>query len=140
THRDPVSVTTSMVTMLAYTARMSHDRVDVEGIGRYWADRLERMLRRCAEDRDALPAGQTIDVHFDEFMADDLAMVARVYDLAGQPFDDTARTAMTRFMAEHPRGKFGAVEYDLAGLGLERAALRRQMNFYTERFGVTPES
>jgi hypothetical protein len=140
THRDPVSVTTSMVTMLAYTARMSHDRVDVEGIGRYWADRLERMLRRCAEDRDALPAGQTIDVHFDAFMADDLAMVARVYDLAGQPLDDTARGAMTGFMADHPRGKFGAVEYDLAGLGLERAALRRQMGFYTERFGVTPES
>ena len=113
THRDPVSVTTSMVTMLAYTARMSRDRVDVEGIGRYWADRLERMLRRCAEERDVLPAGQTIDVHFDEFMADDLAMVARVYDLAGQPLDDGARSAMTRFMADHPRGKFGAVEYDL---------------------------
>jgi hypothetical protein len=140
THRDPVSVTTSMVTMLAYTARMSRDRVDAEGIGRYWADRLERMLRRCAEDRDVLPGGQTIDVHFDAFMADDLAMVARVYDLAGQPLDDTARAAMARFMADHPRGKFGAVEYDLAGLGLDRAALRRQMDFYTERFGVTRES
>ena len=29
------------------------------------------------------PADQTIDVHFDEFMADDMAMVARVYDVAG---------------------------------------------------------
>jgi hypothetical protein len=140
THRDPVSVTTSMVTMLAYTARTSRDRVDVGGTARYWADRLERMLRRCAEERDVLPAGQTIDVHFDAFMADDLAMVARVYDLAGQPLDDTARAAMTRFMADHPRGKFGAVEYDLAGLGLDPTALRRQMDFYTERFGVTRES
>jgi hypothetical protein len=140
THRDPVSVTTSMVTMLAYTARTSRDRVDVEGTARYWADRLEHMLRRCAEERDVLPAGQTIDVHFDAFMADDLAMVSRVYDLAGQPLDDTALAAMTRFMADHPRGKFGAVEYDLAGLGLDRAALRRQMDFYTERFGVTRES
>jgi len=140
THRDPVSVTTSMVTMLAYTARMSHDRVDVVGIARYWADRLERMLRSCAEERDALPAGQTIDLHFDEFMADDLAMVERVYDLAGQPLDDTARAAMTRFMADHPRGKFGAIAYDPAGLGLDPARLRRQMGFYTERFGVTRES
>jgi hypothetical protein len=140
THRDPVSVTTSMVTMLAYTARMSHDRVDVVGIGRYWADRLQRMLRRCAEERDVLPAGQTIDVHFDEFMADDLAMVARIYDLAGQPFDDGARAAMTRFMAEHPRGKFGAIAYDRAGLGLDTVDLRRQTDFYTGRFGVTRES
>ena len=88
THRDPVSVTASMVTMLAYTARLTRDRVDVEGIGHYWADRLERMLGRCAAERDVLPADQTIDVHFDEFMADDLAMVGRVYELAGQPLDD----------------------------------------------------
>jgi hypothetical protein len=140
THRDPVSVTTSMVTMLAYSSRLSRDRVDVEGIGHYWADRLERMLRRCAEERDVLPAAQTIDVHFDAFMADDVATVARVYDLAGQTLDDTARAAMTRFMADHPRGKFGAVEYDLAAFGLERPALRRQMDFYVERFGVTRES
>jgi hypothetical protein len=140
THRDPVSVTTSMVTMLAYSARLSRDRVDVERIGRYWADRLELMLRRCAEERDVLPTARTIDVRFDTFMADDLAMVARVYDLAGQPFDDTAFTAMTRFMADHPRGKFGAVEYNLAEFGLERPALRQQMDFYTERFGVTRES
>jgi hypothetical protein len=140
THRDPVSVTTSMVTMLAYSSRLSRDSVDVEGIARYWADRLELMLRRCAEERDALPAAQTIDVHFDEFMADDVAMVARVYNLAGQPLDEAARSAMTRFMADHPRGKFGAIEYDMAQLGLERPALRRQMDFYTERFGVTRES
>ncbi len=140
THRDPVSVTTSMATMLAYSSRLSRDRVDVEGIGRYWADRLESMLRRCAEEHDYLPAGQTIDVHFDAFMADDLAMVARVYELAGRPLDDTARSAMTRFMADHPRGKFGAVEYDLAAFGLDYGALRRQMDFYTKRFGVTRES
>jgi hypothetical protein len=66
-------------------------------------------------------------------------MVARVYELAGQPLDDDACSAMTRFTAEHPRGKFGAVEYDLAALGLDPVALRRQMDFYTERFGVTRE-
>ncbi len=91
THRDPVSVTASMVTMLAYSARLTRDHVAVEGIGDYWANRLELMLGRCAEDHDVLPADQTIDVHFDEFMADDMAMVARVYELAGQPLDERAR-------------------------------------------------
>ena len=110
THRDPVSVTASMVTMIAYTARLTRDRVDLEGMGGYWADRLERMLRRCADERDALPADRTIDVRFDEFMADDLAMVARVYDLAGQPLDGRAREAMASFMAAHPRGRHGAVD------------------------------
>lgn len=140
THRDPVSVTASMVTMIAYTARLTRDHVDVEGIGRYWADRLERMLRRCAEERGALPAERTIDVHFDEFMADDLAMVARVYELAGQPLDDRSRVAMASFMDAHPRGRHGAVLYDLGQFGLEPAERRRALSFYTDRFGVTLES
>ena len=140
THRDPVSVTTSMLTMIAYTARLARDRVDVEGIGRYWSDRLERMLRKSAAEHDALPAQQTVDVHFDEFMADDLAVVQRVYEVAGQPLDEAARTAMAAFMAEHPRGRFGTIEYDLAPFGLDRAERRRALSFYTERFGVAEES
>ena len=67
-----------------------------------------------------LPAGQTIDVRFDEFMADDVAMVERIYALAGQPFTAEARAAMEAFMADHPRGKFGGVVYDLADFGLDR--------------------
>jgi hypothetical protein len=140
THRDPVTVTASMVTMIAYTARLTRDRVDVEGMGSYWADRLERMLRRCAEERDVLPADRTIDLHFDEFMADDLAMVGRVYELAGQPLDAPAKDSMATFMAAHPRGLNGAVAYDLSQFGLDAAERRRALAFYTERFGVTSES
>jgi hypothetical protein len=140
THRDPVSVTSSMITMLAYSARLSRDRVDLAGIGSYWADRLERMLRRCADDRDLLPAGRTIDVHFDEFMADDVGMVERIYRLAEQPFDEPARAAMRAFMVEHPRGRHGTVEYDLEPFGLHHEERRRALAFYVDRFGVTPES
>ena len=82
THRDPVNIVTSMATMVAYTARMNVDTVEPAVLGNYWADRIEVMLRACVRDRDLLPADQTIDVRFDEFMADDLAMVRRIYELA----------------------------------------------------------
>jgi hypothetical protein len=140
THRDPVSVTASMVMMLAYSARLTRDEVDVVGIGNYWADRLVRMLHACAEGHDVLPDAQTIDVHFDEFMADDMAMVGRVYELAGQPMDDRARSAMAAFMDAHPRGKYGAVAYDLAEFGLDPTERRKALAFYTDRFGVSLES
>ncbi|MFL6241902.1 MAG: sulfotransferase family protein, partial [Acidimicrobiia bacterium] len=140
THRDPVSVTTSVATMITYTARLSHERVDPHFIGGYWADRIERMLQSCTDERDVLPAGQSIDVLFDEFMADDVAMVHRIYDLAGQPMTDGARAAMQSFMDEHPRGKFGGIKYDLADFGLDPAERRRALRFYTDRFGVTEES
>jgi hypothetical protein len=139
THRDPVSVTASMATMVAYSARMSHRQVDVPGVSRYWQDRLTRMLRRCVDDRDGLPAGQSIDVRFDQFMADDMAMVQRIYHLAGQPMTDTGRAAMDAFMAEHPRGRYGAVRYDLDALGLDREEVRRRFAFYADRFHLTEE-
>src|ERR1700689_2345046 len=98
-------------------------------MGNYWADRLERMLRRCADERGVLPADRTIDVHFDEFVADDLAMVARVYDLAHQPLEQRALKSMARFMDAHPRGRYGSVDYDLSQFGLEAAERRRALAF-----------
>jgi hypothetical protein len=139
THRDPVTVTASMVTMVGYSARLGHDEVDLEWIGAYWSDRLERMLRSCVEQRDLLPTGQSIDVHFQEFMEDDMAMVRRIYALAGQPLSDEAESAMARFMDANPRGRNGAVIYDLAQFGLDAEQLRRTFAFYTERFGVAAE-
>ena len=139
THRDPVSVTTSVATMITYTARLSHERVDPHFIGDYWADRITRMLRSCADERDVLPADQSIDVHFDEFMADDVAMVERIYGLAGQPMTDTTRAAMQSFMEDHPRGKFGGIVYDLADFGLDAGERRDALRFYTDRFDVTAE-
>ena len=128
-----------MLTMIAYTARLTRDQVDLEAIGNYWSDRLERMLRRCAK-RDVLPADRTIDVRFDQFMADDLAMVARVDNLAGQPLEERSRKAMASFMAAHPRGRHGGVTYDVAEFGLDSAERRRALSFYTDRFGVTAEA
>jgi len=139
THRDPVSVTTSMVTMLAYSARLGHDVVDLPWIADYWLDRLQRMLKACVQSRDVLPASQSIDVHFDEFMRDDVEMVRRIYDLAGQPFSNEAQAAMTTFMAEHPRGRHGGIIYDPAQFGFDRALVTKSFRFYTDRFGVSQE-
>ncbi|MCP5065862.1 MAG: sulfotransferase, partial [bacterium] len=46
THRDPVSVVASAVTMLAYGDRIRRKRVDPHAVAEYWVDRVERLLRR----------------------------------------------------------------------------------------------
>ncbi|MFN8546225.1 MAG: sulfotransferase [Candidatus Binatia bacterium] len=139
THRDPVSVTVSMATMVAYTARMYVERPDPIAIGGYWSARVEDLLTACVRDHHLLPAERSIDVRFDEFMADDVGTVERVYALARQPMTPTARAAMNGFMAEHPRGKHGAVVYALADFGLDATERRAALRFYSERFGVPSE-
>jgi hypothetical protein len=140
THRDPVSVIRSAITMLGYGDRMRRRRVDLEGLAAYWTARVEQLLGACVRDRDKLPAEQTLDVLFHEFMADDVGMVARIYERAGLPMTREARAQLDAFMAEHPRGKHGQLRYDLRGdFGIEPAELRRRFDFYLERFPVRVE-
>jgi len=113
THRDPLRITASLCTTITYGARMQARRVDARMLGRYWAARTEDLLRASVEQRVHLPEKQTFDLHFQEFMKDDLAMVERVYTFAQQPLSDPARTAMQAFLAENPRGKHGTVIYSL---------------------------
>jgi hypothetical protein len=47
THRDPVSVIASAVTMLAYGDRVRRTRVDPPAVAQYWIDRVERLLLAC---------------------------------------------------------------------------------------------
>jgi hypothetical protein len=139
THRDPVRVTASMCTMAAYGLRMSRSRIDVKRTGRYWADRIEQMLRASVEGRALVPASQVIDVLFHEFMADDLGTVERVYAFFGEPFAPPARAAMRAYLEAHARGRLGAIDYRLEDFGLDAGERRRALRFYQERFGVPDE-
>lgn len=134
THRDPVDVSVSMATMMTYTMRMSVDVVDVQTVASYWIGRIDEMLSACLRDHDKLPAERTIDVRFDEFMADDLAMVQRVWDVAGYCPDARSRRAVADYLAGHTRGRLGSVDYRPADLGLDRDELRARFAPYVERF------
>jgi hypothetical protein len=140
THRDPVHVIQSAITMLAYGARIRRTRIDLADIAAYWIDRIDRLLRACVRDRDRVPASQSQDVLFHEFMAGDVAMVARVYEVADLPMTPAARARLDAFMAENPRGKHGRVVYDLRGdFGVDPDEVRRRFAFYFERFPVRVE-
>lgn len=138
THRDPVAVLQSAITMLAYGDRSRRTRIDLPGLAETWIARIETMLRRCVEQRDLLP--RALDVPFHEYMADQLGTIARVYALADLELTPAARTRITTYLAANPRGKHGQVVYDLAGdFGVNVPALRERFSFYTERFGVKHE-
>ena len=135
THRDPVAVLQSIVTMLAYAQRMGRHRVDVEGLVATWTDRVEQLLDAGVRDQHVF-AGQSVDVRFDDFMADNLGSVEAIYAVAGLSNTDSVRTTLTRFIDDHPRGKHGRVTYDPDVLRLDPVALRRRFASYLTRFGM----
>ncbi len=140
THRDPVSVVVSTITMLCYGERLRSKKPDPERMAAYWIDRIEHLLRRCVEDRELVPEAQSIDVLFHEFMKDDIATVERIYDLADLSMTPETRAQLDRYMDANPRGKHGRIVYDLSGdFGIEPEALRERFSFYYERFPVELE-
>jgi hypothetical protein len=139
THRDPVSVMVSMSTMVAYSARTSLSPVDPHRIAGYWADRLETMLNAAMRDRELLPADQSTDILFGDFMADDVGTVRRIYELADQPFSGAAETAIRGYIDTHQRDRHGKVVFEPERLGLDLPARRQAMRPYSERFAVPDE-
>ena len=140
THRDPISVMVSMGTMVSYSARTSLSPVDPVAISNYWADRLDDMLNAAMRDRALLGGPESsLDIRFDEFMADDLGIIERIYALADQPFDDSARSAMQSYIDTHERDRFGKVIYDADQIGIDVPTRRDQMRAYSERFAIPDE-
>ncbi len=134
THRDPVPVALSMIAMITYSARMHRSAVPVERIAASWIDRLDQMLTALVRDRDAIGPDRSIDVRFDDFMADEVGTVETIYALAGEQFTDEARTAVAGYLEGHRRGRFGGVETSCEMFGLSEHDLHTRFAPYVDRF------
>jgi hypothetical protein len=134
THRDPVPVALSMIAMITYSARMHRSPVPVEQIADSWIDRLDQMLTALVRERDTIGPERSIDIRFDDFMANELGVAERVYALAGEPFSEQARAAIAGYLAGHQRGRLGNVETSYEMFGLKEDDLRARFAPYVERF------
>ena len=140
THRDPVAVIQSTITMVTYGARTSYRTTEPHWYRDYWSDRIHRLLEASVRDRHLLPSDRTIDVLFHEYMGDEPGTLARIYEAAGIELTDQARAEHQAYIDAHPRGKEGRVVYDLRrDFDAEPAALREPFGFYLDRFPVRIE-
>jgi hypothetical protein len=136
THRDPVAVTGSVLTMLGYAARMTTDHPDPVAIARYWAPRVEQLLHACLRDHELLPAARTVHVRLPELVAGDIAVVERIYAAADQPFDERARAAVSEYVRSHPQGRHGTVAVDWSVFAVDPDERRAALADYADAFGV----
>lgn len=99
-----------------------------------WIDRLQLMLNALVRDRAVLPPERSIDVRFDDFMADEMGVAAMIYDLADEPLDNDARTAIDDYLTGHQRGRLGRIATSAEMFGLDADDMKARFSGYSERF------
>jgi hypothetical protein len=140
THRDPVAVIQSAITMMAYSDRLRRKSIEPSWLLDYWSDRVHRLLSACVRDRDLVPAERSIDINFHQLNGNEIPLLEQLYRRGGVELTPQVRDRFQRYLDGNPRGKHGRINYDLqSNFGVAADELRAQFAFYFDRFNVRPE-
>ncbi|MCV7198793.1 sulfotransferase family protein [Mycobacterium angelicum] len=140
THRDPVAVIQSAITMMAYSDRLRRTSIDPEWLLDYWSDRVRRLLSACVRDRDLVSAEHSIDIGFHHLNGNEMSLLEELYRRGGVELTPQVRERFQRYLDGNPRGKHGRVRYELQRhFGISADELRGRFGFYFDSFDVRPE-
>ncbi|ORA20071.1 sulfotransferase family protein [Mycobacterium arosiense] len=140
THRDPVAVIQSAITMMAYSDRLRRNSIDPQWLLDYWSDRVHRLLSACVRDRHLVAPEHSIDVNFHQLGGAEVPVLEKLYQLAGVELPPTVRERFQRYLDANPRGKHGRIRYELQRhFGTSAEELRGRFGFYFDKFDVRPE-
>ncbi|OBG60751.1 sulfotransferase [Mycobacterium sp. E3339] len=141
THRDPVAVIQSAITMMAYSDRLRRTSIDPDWLLNYWSDRVRRLLGACVRDRELVPAERSIDIGFHHLNGNEMAILERLYACGGVELTPKARKRFEKYLDGNPRGKHGRIRYDLhRHFGITADELRARFDFYFDKFDVHAET
>ena len=73
---------------------------------------------------------QILDLHFNDFVRDQMACVDKIYSYFGWSLDDTSRAKMKSFLASNPKGKHGIHEYSLEDFDLSQDQVSKEFKDY----------
>ena len=146
-HRHPAFSVASGAALVESINGAVHLGLRGEAQSRQWAASLMHqyagMANAAVRAREGIPGARVCDLYYDDFVADPLAAVARVYEFAGERLSDAARCGMELYLQRSYRDREGngasgdrrrPVRRTIADFGIDRAAVDRAFAPYIERF------
>ena len=98
----------------------------------FYATSLERGLAA----REKLDASRFIDVRYQDFVEDSLAVATRIYQHFDLPLGASEREALRGHVESHPQGKHGSHDYSLEQYGLSKDDVVGRFASYIDRFSL----
>jgi len=142
THRDPIRILPSVVSILYSTAWVRSDEVDADAMAGWFTGETCRALLDgmiALRESGKLPPEQCYDLHYSALMKDPVAALAGMYAHFGIDYPESARQAQRDYVANKPRGRHGAHRYDFSDTGADLETERARFADYYERFRVEIE-
>ncbi|MCY4215290.1 MAG: sulfotransferase [Gammaproteobacteria bacterium] len=133
THRHPAQVVPSLASLLSTVRSVFSDHETMERSGREQLHLWARCFDRFLEDRKHIDRqGQMVDVLFDDFAADQMGVVRRIYDQFGWQLDAASAGRMEAFLRREPKDRHGKHEYSLDRIGVRPAEVETRYRGYLE--------
>ena len=133
THRDPLDVVPSYVSMEAALYKLSATISDEE-VGRFWFRRLAQWMRRFEAARARIGEHRFIDIDYRAVAREPLVQAHRVLEAFGITRDARLDALLGEFLDANKREQRPLHDYSLACFGLEEAEIRHEFASYRARF------
>ena len=138
THRDPRQVLPSYVNMVAHYRGLFERDIDREDIGRTQLRGWSEPANRSVEVRRKYDAAQFFDLYFDDFMADPVGSVKRIYAYFDQELSEEGEQELHSWQEGNPQHKHGKHEYSSEGTALTEQQILESFAPYLESFDMMP--
>ncbi len=138
THRDPLSIVSSLASMLPVLRSAYSAHVDSRAVATEWADECISALDASMEARKAgvVPAAQVVDLQFRDFMRDPPGAMATLYEAFGYRFEAGFALRIADYIAANPAGGTTGHRHGFADTGLDGSVTRARVSGYQTFFGV----
>ena len=142
THRDPLSILSSLVSLATTLRAMYGTRVSPKALAREWAELNAEALDASVDARESgvVPPERVIDIQFRELVGDPVGTVQRIYDFAGIRMIPEAAAAIQGHWDANPADKHGKHEHRFSETGLDLEEQRARIRRYQEYFDVPSET
>jgi Sulfotransferase family len=141
THRDPLKVLPSLVSIMATLRWMHSDTVNVDAVVKTAVSGTAIAMDYVMQWRSdgTLPDDRIIDVRFDDLVGDPWPTMHRVYDRIGSALTDDTEARMRAYLDARPRERHGRHDYEFTDTGLDLAATRERFAKYQAQYGISSE-
>ena len=141
THRDPLRIVSSLVSMTGVMRSAYGGGIDRDDLAQEWSNSCAFALNASLKTRasGAIAPGQIVDIQFGAFMKSAESEVERIYDAFGFEFTPAFAQRIREYLRINSSEKHGGHKHQFSNTGLDYAKEREKVKAYQDYFAVPSE-